>query len=553
MGTNIPHHDYPAAPNTIHVTAKASNADNLLTRLSRVMEEQRVAIAAVLCALIAVLMFTNPLGVGRDYYNHLARTHIEGWLGQSASLQEFYALRLQFIPDLSMDLIIPWLSHLVGIYPAGTALIILAMVVAPLAGLAISQRLHGDAGGVLPLFGFTTVFGLNLLVGFINFLVANGAALFAFYYWIGAKADWRRTFIVMPLGLALTMLHALAFLLFGFLALVWELVKFWRQERGALPVFVRNLITRDALAFLPGLVYLALSVVTAPDLDMAAGEASLFAQRHLVFFGPFRFGDDPLSTSLATAIFLTLTLSAYAGLRSKRLQMHREMQFVCVALGLLVVVMPAMVMGIWGLHFRFAPALVILVAASTRFRDGALQRQTKIIGSFIWVAVIGAVLFIGTLNITNRQEMAEPIRQEFAALPSGAKILIVGDPNIDDVLTWHIGALAVIEADAYIPGLFTNTSPVDVRQHYRAIHMPQVGPLHPDALYSSAEKATPSASNGYWSQQYYFGWPENFTHVFFLRDDPAKELSGDQICYVSGVRNFAIYRVISDQRACPSE
>ena len=180
------------------------------------MAARRVAIATGLCGFLAILMVTNPLGVGRDYYNHLARTYIEGWLGNSAALQQFYELRFQIIPDLSMDLIIPWLSHIIGIYPAGAMTILAAMIIAPLAGIAISKRLHGADGGILPLFGFTTVFGLNLLVGFINFLIANGAALFAFYYWIGAKANWRRTFFVMPIGLALTILHALAFLLFGF-------------------------------------------------------------------------------------------------------------------------------------------------------------------------------------------------------------------------------------------------------------------------------------------------------------------------------------------------
>ena len=326
-------------------------------------------------------------------------------------------------------------------------------------------------------------------------------------------------------------------------------MKFKDGARGGAAVFLKNLFTRDALAFIPGLVYLAISVAGAPDLETTHDLAPILGERDLVLLGAFRFGDTPVSVSIAIIICAAIILAVYFGLRTGRLGIHREMSIVCLALAGLVLLMPVSTLGIWGLHFRFAPALIVLLSASLLFKDQ--KKGPRTIAVFLCTATIALSFAYGTKNVIQRQNFAAAISHEYAKLPRGAKLLVAGDTMVEKSIAWHVGALAVIDADAYMPGLFTNTSPVDVREKYRAIHMPQAGPLHPNALYSSAEKTPPPPANGYWSEQYYFGWPENFTHVFFLRENSEDELEHDRLCPMSSEAHFALYRINSAGELCP--
>ena len=97
-----------------------------------------VHVAFGLMALLAGMVAFWPLGIGIDYYNHLARTYIQGHLASEPALQDFYAVSFDFIPDLTMDMIIPWLSQWIGIYAAGGVTVWLALILAPVAGLVLN-------------------------------------------------------------------------------------------------------------------------------------------------------------------------------------------------------------------------------------------------------------------------------------------------------------------------------------------------------------------------------------------------------------------------------
>ena len=68
--------------------------------------------------------------------------------------------------------------------------------------------------------------------GLINYAASSGFALFAFVLWIRMQPGWVRTAVFLPLGLILTVNHAIAFLMFGFLAAAWEVVSYANGERG---------------------------------------------------------------------------------------------------------------------------------------------------------------------------------------------------------------------------------------------------------------------------------------------------------------------------------
>ena len=80
------------------------------------------AIIAALClfyliaALPLLLGVIPPLG---DYLNHLARMHVILAGGRDPWLAQFYAVHWALIPNLAIDLLVPPLAKVVGLFWAG--------------------------------------------------------------------------------------------------------------------------------------------------------------------------------------------------------------------------------------------------------------------------------------------------------------------------------------------------------------------------------------------------------------------------------------------------
>lgn len=471
-----------------------------------------LALAAGVAALFAIF----PLGVAGDYANHLARTYVETALAGSDALSRYYEVRGGLIPDLYMDAAAALLAPLVGVYAAGAIAAAVAVMAAPLSGLVLSRRLHGAAGGWLPAIGFAGVFSLNFEFGLINFIAASGFAILAFAVWIGAAPGWRRALIFTPVSLLLLAAHALGFLLFGFLVLVWELADAaFISGRDRLLAF-RRLFLVDAAAFAPALALLTLSVFSEGGaLRPVDAPTDFIASRLDVLLSMFRYYSDASAVVTAVASFAAATLGFGLGLRSGALAIDRRMAVVCAAVFALMMATPEHVAGIWGLHFRFGPAFLVLLAASVRFFPGA--KRARALGAGVLGGVLLLQLVHGGAKMAAADAFHDRLRADLATLPAGARVLQAFEPGMRLRLANHAGALAVIEADAFVPTLFTNTSPVGVRAEWRARHLPAGRLPDLDDLDSAAGAPAPAALNGQWTYAYFDAWPEAFTHVLYMR------------------------------------
>ncbi|MEC7291273.1 MAG: hypothetical protein VXW22_14380, partial [Pseudomonadota bacterium] len=332
-----------------------------------------VAIGAA--ALVALFVALWPLGLGRDYMNHLARTYIEGHLASDPVLQQYYGLSFDLIPDLTMDMIIPWLSHIIGIYPAGAVTVWLAFVLPPLAGVALAKTLHGRVTW-LSLLGFLTVFNANMDWGFVNYTASSGLALFAFVLWVRMAPGWLRTLVFAPISLFLVVNHALAFLTFGFLVFVWEVVSFYKQDRGSLRAFILQLGLKDFPAMLSGLVFLYLSMQSVSDLPQDVAPLYNIAQKARTLIAATEFGNLLLAFAAALAIIAFV----WVAVRSKWLAFAEKTDLLCAAFLGLVVLVPTAIFGIWGLHLRFVAPLVIVFGACVTATPNFSPRARQISG-----------------------------------------------------------------------------------------------------------------------------------------------------------------------------
>ena len=496
-------------------------------------------VAWLLAAMTGALVFLWPLGTAGDYMNHLARNFIEARVWFDPALQKNYMVSFVVIPDLAMDMIVPWLSYLTGIYAAGAVMVWLGFVLPPLAGLMIARTLHGRLSWVA-LIGFLAMFNQNMQWGFVNFAVATGLALIGFAFWIRRSPGWERSLIFAPFGVTLVFSHALGFLLFGYLVLLWEIASYASGQRGPAGGFVRQVVTKDAAAMLPGLLVLALASGGGDQLpqigiiDFALGQKINSFWAAAAFFNP----------SLSKLITVALACLFLLGLRLGFLKMEQRMAWVCLGLLVLIIAMPTTILGIWGLQFRYQAALVILAAASVRIVPGheRVARQVAVAVA----GLLAAVYVNAALQLSRIDGVARSSRDLLAHVPEGARILPARAEGSDPLITFHAASVAVIDRSAYVPNLFTNTSPVGVRPEMRAQHMPQAEPLLEEELAVSAERELPQAANGYWSHSYYFGWPSHWDYVVYFRSTPEERLSLPLLCLEAEVSNAILYRVSWD-------
>ncbi|MEO0722002.1 MAG: hypothetical protein AAFY43_07605 [Pseudomonadota bacterium] len=495
-------------------------------------------LAGMLSGVLAILVAHYPLGIGADYPNHLARTYIEGWLSQSQALQQYFQLEFKIVPDLSMDMIIPWLSHLIGTYEAGAVTVWMALALPALAGVVISRRVHGDAAGWLPLIGFAAAFNMSMQWGFINYALSTGLALFALWGWMRSGAGWRRALLFAPLSAVLALNHGFAFLLFGYMAVLFEGSRFAIGERGNRFAFARGLMLRDAIAFLPGLAVILLAAMDSSDLPKSGGAMFDLASKFAATTAGFQFF-NPL-----VALFATLGVGGglYLGLRRGVLTMDRDLGIICAGLIGLIVIAPVYALGIWGAHLRFTAVLFILLGTAVRFSPDATDTAKRT--THIAIAALLAVVFInGGAHLSRTDAELQEIRTALQTVEPGSKLIQAIDEPRGLSGALHSSALAVIDRQAYVPHLFTNTSPVAIQPHMAALHRPQGKPVEKTTLEAATAVPPVESANGHWSVFYYYGWTETFDYVLYHRLPGAAHLDVDGLTVAYESDTTVIYKI----------
>lgn len=498
-----------------------------------------VIVALFLSVLSALMVAAWPLGLTGDYLNHLARAYIEGEVWFSPALQRYYTVSVSVVPDLAMDMVIPWLSHLTGPYAAGAVMVWMALAAPPLAGLAVARSVHGRVTW-LSLLGSFGAFNQNAQWGFVNFLVSTAVAIAGFALWTRLAPDWRRTLIFAPFGILLAFCHALGFLLFGYLVLFWELGSFASGRRGPATTFIRGLATWDALAMLPGLLVLAAATRASGGLPQeGAIDFAMFEKIASIWSGSMFF-----NMALAKAVTIALVCAVWIGLRRKMLSIELRMAWVCGGLLVLVIVMPTTAAGIWGLHFRYPAALIILTAASLRVETGLSARDRKLFAVSA-IALLAVIHFNASRHMAQVNARMDSLRTMVSNIKLGSRVLSSRSEPMPN-LTLHSDAMAVIDRSAYVPGLFTNTSPVGVQHALHALHMPQSWPVTSEQLESSAGLPLPPSKNGLWSPTYYYGWPKHWDYVLYFRERSDEKLDSPFLCPVSEAAKVVLYQVTGD-------
>ena len=144
---------------------------------------QIAVLFVALTLLISIPVWTHPLPPLSDYVNHLARMHVIATIRSNADLARFYEIDWQIIPNLAMDLIVPFIGRYASIYLAGQIFTVGVFALIISGTLALNRTLVGR-WSVLPFVALPLLYNYVFLVGLMNYMFGVGLALWAMATWI---------------------------------------------------------------------------------------------------------------------------------------------------------------------------------------------------------------------------------------------------------------------------------------------------------------------------------------------------------------------------------
>jgi len=504
------------------------------------------SIYALLAALVLVPIFAVRVPCLGDYLNHLARVHILTSISHSASLQHFFQPRWQLVPYYGMDVPVAALLHVVGIYQAGRIFVALCVLMPVLAAMALHYALYRRIG-LAPALAFLLSYNFVLALGFLNYLFSAALAVMLFAGWIAAAAwpPWRRSVVFPVLALILYFGHVFAFVAYGLLLIGYELGQAWARGRPAWRITLADIGAAGAQAIVPVILTLTL------------GTAHTFGTEHVTRYGSvgdrigalispvyFPGGGATLVGAFVLAPLLGLLLA-----RGVRVPRAIWLPLVIVAAAALAV--PAMLLNVWGAEFRL-PLVAASVLAGAATPRPAFGRRAALLVLTALVALIGVRVWTATTLLRALDTQIAQMRELVAALPRGARLLVVdGPPDAPGRLEklaviGHMSLVAAIDRDAFVPILFTGTTPLQLLpalQNSASQGVPaiSVAQLREGFARPAPPGALPAYKDG--AQMYWLGWPQKFDDVLITHYGGAIGPLPPVLRRIDGNADASLYRI----------
>ena len=442
-----------------------------MTRLSRSSwEAAAVACAAALMALPLWLVQAPPMP---DYPAHLASYYLIATGAKAPAVAAFYSIQWAWIPNLAGEILVPLLSHVVGLEMAAR-LFITAGVAMWVVGPALVHRALYGRFGIASLIAALFAYNANFTWGFLNYYFAMGAAFCVLAAWI-ATDGWRGALRLLGFTLAVTTLYFSHIFAAATLFLLIACFEFdgLRHDFSARAAGRRGIAV--AIPFVPaGLAFLLLKPnggggeLAFNLLDRALDR--LEAALQLSY-------DNPSYVLLALLMILFLT-----GMWRGWIAIQPRMRIALGVLAFTAMFTPEWAMGGWGVDLRLPAVFGALLFASLEFR---LERRA----ASALAAVAGFVLLANVTYLAHEWIIYDAqwreFRQAARMLKPGTKLLTVLDGDAigfrSDQPYWHMAEYAIIDPGAFTPLLFTT----------RDQHVVRLNPAYQPIAAASAQQGSP--------------------------------------------------------------
>jgi len=188
----------------------------------------------ILAIVAAIPLYWPALPPLTDLMGHIGRYSVQLDLSSDPQLQRFYSFKWAMIPNLGVDLLIGPVAAVFGV-EAGVKVIVIAIVMATVAGfLAVGQAAQGrmSAAG---LFALPLAYGFPFHFGFVNFCLSMALAFLAFAWWLRLGRQGRlgyRAALFAPLSVIVWITHVSGWGALGLFALAGEYVRLREGGEG---------------------------------------------------------------------------------------------------------------------------------------------------------------------------------------------------------------------------------------------------------------------------------------------------------------------------------
>jgi hypothetical protein len=483
---------------------------------------------AALLALMTLPVLIWPIPRAADIVNHWARLTLIG-MSPADPLNALYQVKFVIIPNLGIDLLYLALSPLLSAASVARLGWALAFLLPAWGAWRLHRALFSKpqlAILLVPLLSYNLV----VTTGLVSYGLGMGVALLALAWRVGSerKRFWRGVVVLNLVSIVLLFSHVLALLAFCVAFGLWEATpKRGEAWRASLP---RGLIAPLHVA--AGLVLLALAERTPGGFD-------LVGHKWQVFTAPF-YAMTQFDLAFGAAIVGLLIAARLAGL----LSVAPGMGWALAGLGAFILLMPSA----WGagnlLDARLAVFWAYLAVASLSWEWTG--RPARLVAALLVVLGLARVASVAP-GWMAFEAAAASVRDAFAAIPPGARVLVVRPPgdvcsDPDLPMLNNLSAFAVIDRRAMVNTLFADSGMQPVRPRDAA--MAAAPKMAMSSSWLSPEGRAPlgKLADAEWAQPYVH-WREHFDTIVAMHGKCDGKLDEPGLERVSASAAADVYRV----------
>ena len=493
-----------------------------------------VSFALFLVAALPVLLVKIP--PFEDYPNHLARIFVIAQDGNDPVLSKFYSIDWKIIPNLAMDLAVPPLARITGVFWAGK-IFILAILALMMSGVqavhfALFRRLSmGPAVAVLFFYNY------NLSLGLVNYLFGVGLALWGFAAWIALRRSSPALRLSISLGfvVALFICHLAAVGLYGLAIFSFEV---WRLLRSA-----RSTGAEEGLFSEIGV--LVLPFLAVPAL-LAAGPTGKFASAggHWVVSSKGRGLWYILKTFYYAhdiAFGVLIAVCIIWAWRHRLFRLHPAGWIVLACAVPLYLALPASVMSATHVDDRLPIGFLFILLSLIVWEFSESRRQRAFV---IAVAMLGIWRIAGVgIAFPRMNDTVAQLEQSELLIPPGSKILVAtGRTNSAYFGMQELFAEAIILRSSLVSVVFAHKAQqvLVVKAPYDSIaRLDEVVDLTvAELIEPSLRTAEAPHSRIYWSN-----WAVDYDYLYVAGGAAEPNPAPDRLSLLYRTGDFQLYKV----------
>jgi len=513
------------------------------TRRSTDFSGPQTAVLFVVFALVASIpIITHPLPPLTDYVNHLARMHVIASVDKDPDLARFYTIDWQIVPNLMMDLVVPWFVKVMNVYQAGQLFIIATFVLMLSGTLALNRALFGH-WSVLPLAAFPLVYNHIFLIGTMNYLFGIGIALWGLgaWVWLRERSVALRLVVSAAFVLALFFCHLFAVGVYGVGLLAIELRRLWTtRDRPLLPRLAGFCAT--GLPFLPVVPLL----LASPTWGLAG--QNYWEQQGKI--DGLTFVIQTYSDIVAFALTAIVAAAAVWAVRHRLLRFHPVGLVILVVGGLVYLALPRVLFATYLADQRLPIALAFMLVACAHMQ----LRHRLVRRGFLAILLVMLVVRVIEVDVnwTELSQVTAEFRDSVKRIKRGSTVLVAyadraGGDDVRDLELVHAACLAMIDRSALVTTAFTVSGKqiMHVRPAYASRVDTEDGtPPGLDQLILAAERPDADAQT-YWQR-----WPRQYDYIYLLfTDDDAVNPAPELLTLVHDGDRFQLYKVRKPENA----